>query len=312
MLLVFDFINSMKGKNNMTSTTKKSVYQIITDTIIDKLEQGVVPWVKPWLGGNPKNLISGKEYRGINLFLLAFNSFSSPYYLTFNQAKKLGGKVKKGSKSSIVTFWKELEVKDKDFPGELVKIPMLRYYRVFNLDQVELPALSKLPKRIQGYLGEDAPTNNVKPIPAAKEMIKSWLGCPEISHEGNSACYRPELDIIAMPYVNAFSKSEEYYATLFHELVHATGHKDRLNRDGFTGRVQFGSSSYSKEELIAEMGAAFLCAQTGISEQVIDNSAAYISSWLGKLRNDPKMVVQAAGKAQKAVDHIRNITYAKS
>ena len=277
----------MKGRGN--------AYQIVTDRIIELLEQGTVPWQKPWKGGGQaQNLMSKRPYRGINQFLLNASSYASPYWLTFNQAKKLGGSVKKGSKSTPVVFWKWLEVEDKD-TGEKKEVPFLRYYRVFNLEQTE---------GIQPPKEDQAPDRPFSPIERCEQIMAEMPSPPALQHQVQSAWYSPRKDLVNMPRPETFVSDEEYYSTLFHEMVHATGHETRLNRPTLVDMAPFGSTNYSKEELVAEMGAAMLCGVTGIVNQTINNSAAYIQGWLGKLRKDSTLVVQAAAQAQKAVDWV--------
>lgn len=279
------------------------VYEIITNTVIEKLEQGNIPWHKPWSGGAfPKNLISKKEYRGINVFLLAAQGYASPYWLSFKQVKQVGGKVRKGEKSTIVVFWKPVEVTETDKEtGEKKKktIPFLRYYRVFNTEQCE------------GIDPKKVPTIEVnsdfQPIEACEKTVAEMQDKPNIRHEENRAYYSPLQDFVNMPKKEYFKKEEFYYSVLFHELGHSTGHESRLARKANDGWGFFGSESYSKEELVAEMTAAFLCGIHQIEMETIDNSAAYIKSWLSKLQDDPKMVVLAAAQAQKASDYILNI-----
>ena len=274
-------------------------YDVITDRILAQLEAGTVPWRKPWNGkaGMPKNLVSGKEYRGINVFLLHSLGYESPYFLTFRQAKKLGGHVSKGEKGCPVVFWKLLEV-DRNDDGEATtrRVPMLRYYTVFNVAQCE---------------GIDAPTLDVperkhEPVQAAQATVEAMPHRPGIVHGYTGAAYSPRTDIVRMPKPGRFESSEAYYKTLFHELTHSTGHSSRLNRNVDLKLAAFGSSDYSREELVAEMGAAFLCGETGILDAQIGQSAAYIAGWLKALKNDRKMVVTAAAQAQKAVDFILN------
>ena len=274
------------------------VYQKVTERIIEKLEQGEVPWHMPWSSELPKNLVSGKTYRGINVFLLGSMGYSSPHWLTFKQTDSLGGHVNKGEKSTMVVFWKMWERENTD--GEKESIPVLRYFKVFNVDQVSLPA-----EEMPASPGK----NDIEPIPAARGIIGSWNQCPQITHGEPQAYYRPSTDVVNMPQPEVFKGAEEYYSTLFHELSHSTGHESRLNRPGITELTGFGTRDYSKEELIAEMGAAFLCAVTGIEDRILDNSAAYIQGWLKKLGSDPKLVVLAAAAAQRAADHIQGITY---
>jgi antirestriction protein ArdC len=290
---------------------KDQVYELITNRICDLLEQGVIAWKKPWAGGEgiPQNLISRKLYRGVNVFLLSSLSFESPYFLTFKQAKELGGFVKAGEKACPVIFWKWLEKQDPEgesFDSEgnrISRIPMLRYYSVFNVAQtVGIPA-NKIPST-------STKENPFNPVQAAQSIVDGMPHKPLILNSEARAYYRPSTDLVNVPRPNLFQIPEEYYSTLFHELTHSTGHESRLNRKSITEINSFGSHEYSKEELVAEMGAAYLSAQSGIVESTIQNSAAYISGWLKRLRNDNKFVVQAAAQAQKAADFIlgRNFT----
>ena len=278
----------------------QTVYEIVTDRIIAQLEKGCVPWQKPWTSNGPRNLVSKKAYRGVNVLLLADTSFSSPWWLTFKQAKQLGGTVRKGEKSTIVVFWKMLakkQTKEQQEKGTKAGfIPMLRYFRVFNSEQCDG---LKIPAEDQ---------KAVNPIQDCESLVSSMPYAPKIEHGGDRACYSPSPDRVKMPVRNSFNSPEGYYSTMFHELVHSTGHKSRLDR-GFSADPQpFGSEDYSKEELVAEVGAAMLCGVVGI-ENTISNSAAYLKSWLGALRNDSKLIVCAAAKAQKAADCIRGITF---
>lgn len=279
------------------------IYQNVTDQIIAMLEKGVVPWRSPILGrqsaGMPKNLESGKEYRGVNVFLLAFtawtNGYESSYWLTFNQAKQKKGSVKKGEKSSFVIFWKQYETTDKE-TGEPTKVPVLRYYRVFNVAQCE------------GIAMPDAATftpTDFQPIDAAETIVKAYADAPAIEHGGTRAFYRPSTDSVRLPEQTRFASCEEYYSTLFHELAHSTGHSKRLDRKLDTEPQPFGSPDYGKEELVAEMASAFLSAHVGIQPVTIENQAAYLQGWLKQLRGDKKLVIAAAGAAQKASDWIR-------
>ncbi len=283
----------------------KDIYQLITDRIIEKLEQGVIPWKKPWTaGGAPQNLISKKEYRGINIFLLDCAGYSFPYFLTYKQAQDRGGNVRKGEKGFPVVFWKMVQKKKSPDdpgprPGEVSTkedtFPVLRYYTVFNVEQcdgIEYPA--------------DWERRPLNPIPEAERIIQGMPNRPEIKHEQQRACYSPWFDYVNMPDKDSFVSDEAYYQVLFHELTHSTGHESRLKREGITDPTFFGSHAYSREELIAEMSATMLCGTCGIENSTIDNSAAYIQSWLGRLRNDKKLLVHAAGQAQKAADFILN------
>ena len=275
-----------------------NVYEIITQQILDKLDQGTVPWHRPWIGGQPKNLVSGKEYTGINPFLLGCTGYSSPYWVTYKQAQKKGGNVKKGEKSSMVVFWKRLAPKLKTDPetGEVKETAgwVLRYYRVFNVDQcdgIETP--------------DDGHKLDFEPIKQCETVTNNMPNSPQVEHKEPRAYYRPDQDTVNMPAKERFLSTEEYYSTLFHELTHSTGHKSRLNRHE-TEKCNhlFDTKNYSKEELVAEMGAAFLCGHCAIENKTIDNSAAYIKNWARKFKDKPKMVIYAAAAAQKAVDYI--------
>lgn len=283
----------------MTNT----VYQIITDQIIKKLESGTVPWYRPWKGGEyPMNLISKKPYRGVNAFLLGCSGYVSHYWVSYKQAQDLGGNVKKGEKSSIAVFWKQLQVDGKNIEtGETKKktIPMLRYYHVFNTEQCENINPDKIP----------APEIRMdfQSLQQCESVINNMPNKPDIRCKGREAFYQPSGDFVNIPLQNTFDNDEEYYSTLFHELTHSTGHSTRLGRHQKNHcSHNFGSQDYSKEELIAEMGAAFLCGYTRIEMKTIENSAAYIKSWLSRLKDDVKLVVLAAAQAQKSTDYILN------
>jgi antirestriction protein ArdC len=282
------------------TTMGNKVYEIITEKIIEKLEKGEVPWHQPWIGGYPKNLISKKEYRGINVFLLGCQKYSSPYWVSYKQAQELGGNVRKGEHGTRVVFWKQLNVKDKDTEEEKM-IPLLRYYTVFNLDQCEGIDEKRIP--------QTDIRQNFQPIDACERVVNGMQKRPDIRFEELRAYYHPGGDFVNMPKKETFDKEEFFYAVLFHELGHSTGHEKRLHRKAQGDWSPFGSESYSKEELVAEMTAAFLCGTCQIENTTIDNSAAYIKSWLKKLKDDPKMVVLAGAQAQRASDYILGVTY---
>lgn len=279
---------------------KVDIYQKVTDLIIEQLESGVVPWQKMWSGDGkvrvPMNLTTGKPYRGINPFLLLCKNYSSPYWITFKQAKKLGGRVRKGEKATMVVFWKFIQKTDEE-TGDADQIPMLRYYNVFNVEQCELPE-GAVPESTDETFEHDA-------IETCEEVVENMPNRPDIKHGDDQAFYRPTDDTVHMPNSDRFKTRESYYSTLFHELSHSTGHKDRLNRkEVANGAKQFGSEEYGREELVAEMSSAFLCATVGIVDQTIDNSAAYIGGWLKVIKKDKRLVVSAAGAAQKSADYI--------
>lgn len=273
----------------------KNIYEMVTDRIIEQLEKGVVPWRKPWISksGPAVNWKTQKAYRGINVMLLEPGE-----YLTFKQVQEAGGKVKKGSKSHIVVFWKWLE---KEENGEVEKIPLLRYYNVFNINQCE---------GIESKRNENLPEFEHNPIEEAENIVNGYINSPTVSfNSGDGAWYQPGMDHVNVPPMKDFPKAEEFYCTYFHELVHSTGHSKRLNRDGITGTHRFGSNDYSKEELVAEIGASMLTGFAGISDVTFDNSASYIQSWLSKLKDDKTLVVKAGAQAQKAVDYILGVKW---
>ena len=290
---------------------RPDVYEIVTNQVIDLLEQGKIPWSKPWRGGSagmPKNAISKKPYRGINVFLLAMTAdvkgYDSSYWLTYKQSTDLGGNVKKGEKSTLVIFWKLLDKPDSSKkPGEISgksdSYMVLRYYNVFNIDQCENLDLSKLPDDAI----DDTPDIDFSPIESCENIVKHFIKRPEIFHNEQRAYYSPSKDLINMPKRETFTSEQSYYATLFHELTHSTGHERRLKRKGIMEKAAFGDNVYSKEELVAEMGAAFLCGFCEI-DNTIENTVAYLQGWLSKLKSDKRLVVQAAAQAQKAADYI--------
>ncbi len=286
-------------------------YAIVTEKIINLLEQGIVPWRRPWSAtGLPRNLVSKKPYRGVNLFLLSATKYVSPFWLTMKQANELGGSVRKGEHSQIVVFWKvdqianaesETDSEEHNTDDKARRRFVLRYYRLFNLEQCELPqaVLNKLPQ---------IETQEHDPIDAAERIIAGMPNPPDIQYAGSQAFYSPTTDRITLPPRELFASTEEIYASLFHEIGHAAGAPKRLNRASIAEAVPFGSPTYSFEELVAEMSAAFLCAEAGISPAVICNQAAYIQGWLAKLRSDKRLVIMAAAQAQKAADFILNRT----
>ncbi len=279
------------------------VYQIVTEKIIAQLEAGTVPWRRPWSGGNgmPRNFASKKEYRGINLFLLGCQQYHSPYWLTYRQAEERGGIIRKGEKATMVAFWKLMDRSyeaagtddsiDSRAPG---KIPLLRYYNVFNLEQCE--GIPSPPS--------ETPTYQFTPIEKAEQIIAGYKNRPNIHYGGNRAFYRPAEDRVQMPYEYTFEQPEVFYAVLMHELAHSSGAAHRLARKEVMDHHAFGSEFYSAEELCAEFCSSYLCAVAGISNQTIDLAASYIDGWLNVLKKDKKMLVIAAARAQAAADYI--------
>lgn len=292
---------------------KKDVFQIITDLIISKLDAGYIPWKKPWSTfGEAKNYITKKPYKGINSLILNCYDFDKPYYLTFKQATVLGGNVKKGSKSIPVVFWnftytdkitgkkiKESEL--LNYPLEQIsKSSYLKYYSVFNVADIE--NIDFVFPSIESKINDK--------ISACEEIVNQMPQRPEIKITSKDrAYYSPCADYVHMPEMKFFDNSEFFYSVLFHELVHSTGHPRRLNRKELVKMAAFGSESYSKEELTAEIGAAFLCGYAEIAIQTITESAAYVQSWIKVLKNDKKFLFEAAARAQNAADFIRNVKY---
>ena len=274
----------------------------ILDKIIKRIEEtGELPWQKPWnKTGMPLNLVSKKRYHGLNLFLLAMSPFKSRYWVTYLQAKELGGNVKRGALGTPILkmgfFEKATGEITKNESGEDIEVmedvPYFKLYTVFNLDQCE--GIENPEAEIEFNL-----------IEKAESIVNGYKKGPKIlySNQGR-AFYASKLDVINLPHKESFKSVSGFYATLFHELTHSTGHASRLNREGITEEIHFGSETYSKEELIAEMGAAFLCGEAGIENTQINNSSAYIKSWLKALKDDKSLLVTAASKARKAVEHI--------
>jgi len=284
----------------------RDIYQSITDRFIEQLKKGTVPWQKPWFG--VQNIVSRKPYRGINALLLGSSDYQSPFWVSFKQALDLGGHVKKGEKSHPVIYYKILEKQDAvgnvmvREDGRPARIPFVRWANVFNLDQTEGIESPAIP----------ISQNEGQPLEKAAAIVANAKLCP-IHHAGFAAVYSPTDDVIRLPAPTTFRSQEDYFKVLFHEMTHATGHSSRLDREGITQPSKFGSERYSKEELIAELGAAFLSNEAGILNQVqFDNSAAYLASWIKKFENDPRMIVSAASQAQRSADYVLGIEYKES
>lgn len=287
----------------METQEKKDVYAIVTDTIIAQLEKGVVPWQKPWgEAGIPRNLITGREYRGINTMLLSSLGYSQNLFLSFQQAKTLGASIKKGQKAHVVVFWKMVDKKaeEEEVQDEQNgKVPVLRYYKVFNVEQC-----TGIPTNMLPILNAKA---DFSPIETCDAIVNGMPQAPKIKYGSDGAYYIPRLDIIHMPHAERFKTSESYYLTLYHELIHSTGHESRLKRPGITDYDRFGSEQYSFEELIAEIGTCFLSSYAGINGYGFVNSVAYIEGWLARLKGEKRWIIHASAQAQKAVDYILNI-----
>lgn len=293
----------MATAHNSTSTAKKSTYEQITDRIIAQLESGVAPWHKPWKTLNgiptaPRNLISQKPYRGINALLTLISPYSSPFWLTYKQAQSIGGHVNAGEKSTPIVFWKFGEDEVEEPSGEMTTKTwaMCRLYHVFNVEQCTIPGL-----KLDSTPVADKSFN---PIPECERILAAWSGKPEVRHSGDRAFYQPIEDFVNMPARESFDSPEFYYSVLFHEMTHSTGHRSRLGREGITEAHFWGDAVYSREELVAEMGAAFLSGHCGIEAKTLNNSAAYLQSWIRVLKADSRLAITAAAAAQKAADLI--------
>lgn len=282
----------------MAKKSKEEVYEQLTGRILEKMKAGVCPWKQPWKeklhAGQPRNLVTGRPYRGYNWFFLLILGFEDPQFLTFKQAKDKGGRVKPGEHGFPICFWSILE---REVEGEKEKIPLLRTYYVFNVEQCENLKLKVKP---------EAPEVDFDPLAEAESIWEGMPKPPTLKYGGSRACYSISADRIQMPKRSAFPTAEGFYETLFHEMGHATGHESRLNRKELGGYS--GGQDYSLEELTAELTSAFLCAQAGL-ESTLDNHAGYLKFWMKALQDDPKMFVTASGKAQKAADYILNTTF---
>ena len=298
-------------KQRRSTAPRQDIYTTITDRILAALEAGRVPWQKPWDArqGSPRNLISGKAYRGVNLLLLA-NEGATPFWLTYRQASQLGGYVKKGERGELVVFWKFMAKASASEEGETEadesprssQYALAKAYTVFNARQCELPEEWTAKAEIQ-----EPEQTAAQKITACDEIITTMQHRPALEHGGGRAFYRQSVDRVTMPKPETFINPEHYYSTLFHELTHATGHPSRLDRPTLTDAHRFGDTNYSKEELVAEMGAAFLCGVSGIDNHTGDSSAAYIQGWLSVLKDDKRLLIQAASQAQRAADLILGV-----
>ena len=287
--------------------SKQSTYERVTAQMVTMLDQGVAPWRKPWtsLGLRPTSLSTGKAYRGINHLMLWFTAedkgYTSPYWGTYRQITEMGGQVRKGERSTTVVLWSQVTDKTRtDADGEPAQRWFMKGFNVFNSEQADweegkAPIVPALEERTE-----------VDVLAEAEALVERYLMAngPSLSFGGDRAYYRPSSDAVRMPERSQFTGMGEYYSTLFHELGHSTGHTSRLNREGIIEHHAFGDAVYSREELVAEFTAAFLCEHVGTLPATMENSAAYIAGWRRALTDDPQAVVWAAGKAQRAADLI--------
>jgi len=278
------------------------VYEIVNEKILQSLEKGIIPWHRPWNsehGGMPINAVSGNYYHGSNVWLLTGISLADGlpnYWCTPKQAMGKGWNIKGQHCTAIVTFWKFLEHVDIDSDGKEKKktIPMLRFFPVLNASQCE------------GW-EKTEPTGQ----PEIADHPSNYENGPTINHvfDSNKAFYSPSTDTVSLPEKSQFISENHYYATLYHELAHSTGHESRLNRKSPDAIAAFGGESYAKEELVAELGSAYVCMQLHIdNDKLTENTAAYITSWSNALKQEPRMFVSAAGAAEKAANMILGVS----
>ncbi len=290
-------------------TTRTDIYTRVTSRIVEELERGTRPWLKPWNAEHAAGRITrplrhnGQKYSGINIITLwmsaEMSGFVSPFWLTFNQARELGAFVKKGEHGSPVVYASKFTKKDKTEAGDEIdqEIPFLKQYTVFNADQVE---------GLPGYFYELAKAVQTQPLQRIEQAERFFANTKaDIRYGGNRAYYAFEADYVRMPPFETFRDSESHAATLAHELTHWTRHTSRLNRE--LGRKKWGDEGYAMEELVAELGSAFLCADLHITPEVREDHASYIESWLKVLKEDKRAVFQAASYASRAVDFLHGL-----
>ncbi|MES2595778.1 MAG: zincin-like metallopeptidase domain-containing protein [Verrucomicrobiota bacterium] len=290
-----------------TAESRIDPYQAVTNLIIEHLERGVVPWRCPWQRevGIPRNFHSGNTYNGVNVLLLGLRHMASPYWLTFRQAQECGGHVRKGEHGAHIIKVGQSKCSAEDVPDEPTqperRRQYLREYTVFNATQIEgieFPATPGIPAL--------SPNERIQ---AAEEVVAE-MQLPPVIEEGMTtrACYRMATDTVLLPSLGSFESAEAYYRILFHELIHSSGHPKRLNRETLIKHDGFGGKVYSQEELVAEMGSAFLCLETHIVSDSHEQSAAYLQSWLNALRSkeNKRWIILAASQASKAAAFILN------
>ena len=287
---------------------KADVYTRVTSKILADLERGNLTWLQPWQAGHQAGPVSrplragGQAYRGINVIMLwaaaMERNYSCPLWLTYRQASELGGQVRKGEKGALVVYANEIVRTDTDENGAdvEVKIPFMKGYTVFNGEQID-----GLPGHF--YATQPPLKNQIERLEFAEKFFTNTK--ITVQHGGNRAFYSVDRDLVQMPEFQTFRDGESYYATLAHECCHATRHPARLNRD--LGRKKYADAGYAMEELVAEIGSAFLCCDLGITPESREDHAAYIQSWLTVLKNDTRAIFTAASHAQKAADFLKNL-----
>jgi antirestriction protein ArdC len=291
---------------NQESKKGLNVYQMVTDKVIEQMNKGIIPWHRPWNGvaDGAINYVTRKPYSLLNQMLLGRDG----EWLTWKQVQQQGGKIKKGAKAGIVVFYgKYVYTKEEKQDGEEVTImqehtiPVLKYYHVFHIEDCT---------GIESKLAGEQPGNTVEPAEQAEAIINAYVEREkplkfQNDKPSNRAFYRPSDDLVVVPMLSQYTEAEEYYSTTFHELTHSTMTEWRCNRKAENKMAAFGSADYSREELVAELGAAMLCTVTNIdNRKAFRNSVAYIQGWLRALKNDNKMIVWAASRAEKAARYI--------
>ena len=278
---------------------QNKVLDAVVSQIIERIEEtGVLPWQRPWRASSqPMNMEYKNAYSGLNRWSCILAGYTSPFWLTFPQIKKFEDKVKKGERHTKIMKVALIEKKRENDKGEKEVyarwVQPVKYYKMWNVEQcegIEAP--------------EVADDGSFEPIKACEDVVQGFTDAPPISIGGTSAEYIPKKDVIKMPPKNSFTSAEEFYNTLFHEYAHSTGHANRLNRRTLVENASFGTETYGKEELVAELTASMLCGHCNVVKEVIDNSTAYISGWLNKMKAEPRMLMSSAGQAEKAFKHI--------
>lgn len=270
----------------------KNIFEVVTNQIVKQLNEGIVPWRRPWSTSGPKSYVSNKEYSGVNVFLLQ-SGYKSPYWITFKQCQKQGGSIRAGEHGSPIVFIDRFMKETTNKQGEKVLKPFtfLKYYTVFNWEQTK-----GLPEKVP-------PERNNQQITSAEDLLRKRG--PNIKCNPEEAFYNPYDDSIYLPVIDQFESSEAFYSVAFHELTHWTGASGRCSRDTVKN-YHVGKDVRSQEELTAEMGAAFLCQLAGLdTSETLPNSSAYIQSWIQHLQNNPRWVLKASKHAREAVEYIQ-------
>lgn len=289
-------------ESNQTAQNQRiSLQDKVLGQILKMMDGGKIPWRRPWKTRDlrPTNLLTGEMYRGFNFFWLGLLG-GSKYWLGMRQANELGGKVRRGEPGTPIVFPRMRKVKMEDVSRDETEVMALTGFSggyVWNLNQIDGIKEPEEPKE---------QTREFSPIVSAEKIVAGMQNPPQILHGANMACYVPKNDLVRLPPKGAFESESEYYSVLFHEVAHGTGHISRLNRKSVMEPSAFGSHEYSKEELIAEFTASYLCAEAGIERKTLQNSAAYIQSWTRALKDDKNMLFFAAAQAEKVAHYILN------